>query len=390
MTPIKMPQVGQDIPKATIIEWLKAAGDPVVAGEVVAVVESEKASFEVEADTDGVLLKCLYDAGDEGTVLEPIAWIGHPGESADDVPDAAPDPAPETAPAAPAPIAAPTKDRLAVSPVARRLAAERGIDLSVLTGTGPGGRIVKTDVLAAAVPASVAAANPAPVDALPEVDTDVPFDRMRATIARRLTRASQTVPHFSIAVDVDMTDANRWRKTPAAGGGATRITVTDLVIHATARALREYARLNAIVDETKLTLKSRVNVGVATAVDDGLLVPVIADAHVKSLSEIADASRIAADAARRGALTATVAGTFTISSLGMYGVGQFTPIINAPECAILAVAAITPRVVPVGEAIGIRQMMTLTLACDHRAIDGPYAAGFLNRLKTTLETDYGD
>ncbi|MFW6154941.1 MAG: dihydrolipoamide acetyltransferase family protein [Planctomycetota bacterium] len=388
MVPVNMPQVGQDIAKATIIEWLKAEGDPVAAGEVIAVVESEKASFEVEADTDGVLLKRLYDAGDEGPVLEPIAWVGRPGDSVDDAAEAASETPPASAPAATAPatVAAPMTERLAVSPVARRLAAAHDVDLSTLTGTGPGGRIVKADVLAAAESPAAESPAAAPADALPETDTEVPFDRMRATIARRLTRAARTVPHFSIAVDVDMTDANRWRKTPAAGG--VKITVTDIIIHATARALREYARLNAIVDETKLTLKPRVNIGVATAVDNGLLVPVIADAHVRSLSEIAVASREAAETARRGTLTSTAAGTFTVSSLGMYGVGRFTPIINAPECAILAVAAITPRVVPVGEAIGVRQMMTLTLACDHRAIDGPYAAAFLNRLKTALETDY--
>ncbi len=383
MIPVNMPQVGQDITTATIIEWLKAEGDPVAAGEVVAVVESEKASFEVEADTDGVLLKCLFDAGEEGTVLEPIAWIGQPGERVGDPTDTAePAPTREAAPVAPAPVVKPPNERQAVSPVARRLAAEHGVDLSTLTGTGPGGRIVKADVLAATETAAATAA----VDGPGETDTEVPFDRMRATIARRLTRASQTVPHFSIAVDVDMTDANRWRKTPAAG--PIKITVTDLIIHAAARALREYPRLNAIVDETKLTLKGRVNIGVATAVDHGLLVPVVPDAHVKSLAEIAAASRAAAEAARRGVLTSTDAGTFTVSSLGMYGVGRFTPIINAPECAILAAAAITPRVVPVGEAIGVREMMTLTLACDHRAIDGPYAAGFLNRIKTALETDY--
>jgi len=355
----------------------------VAKGEVIAVVESEKASFEVEADAAGVLLRVLYAVGDEGEVLKPIAYIGQPGESFDEL---AVEPPTETAPIIAAAtveaLPAPPTDRLFVSPSARRIAKQHGVDLAALTGTGPRGRIVKADVLAAAEKAPVVAA---PVAALTE-DTEVPFDRMRAAIARRLTHSKQTVPHFYLKMDVDMTAAGKWRKTSTAQLGV-KVTITDMVIQAAAKALRQFPSLNAIVDETKTVLKKDVNIGVAVSVDHGLLVPVIAETDTKTLAEIAAASRANAEAARRGVIAPGV-GTFTISSLGMYGVREFLPIINAPECAILGVGAITPEVVPVGDAIGVRDMMTLTLVCDHRATDGPEAAGLLNAIKNTLENEY--
>jgi len=380
MFAVNMPQVGQDIPRAKIIEWTKQVNDPVAKGEVIAVVESEKASFEVEADAAGVLLRVLYAVGEEGEVLRPIAYIGEPGESFDESKaEETGEPASVVAAAVVEAAAAPTAptDRLFVSPSARRIATEHRIDLSTLTGTGPGGRIVKADVLAAV--------EAAPVAALAE-DTEIPFDRMRAAIARRLTHSKRTAPHFYLKIDVDMTAAGKWRKASGAQPGV-KITITDMVIQAAAKALRQFPSLNAIVDETKTVWKKDVNIGVAVAVDNGLLVPVIAGADTKTLAEISAESRANAESARRGVITPGT-GTFTISTLGMYGIREFLPIINAPECAILGVGAVAPRAVPVGDAIGIRDMMTLTLVCDHRAADGPEAAGLLNAIKDTLENEY--
>jgi pyruvate dehydrogenase E2 component (dihydrolipoamide acetyltransferase) len=377
MVTVKMPQVGQDIPSATIVEWRKREGDRVEAGEVVVVVESEKAVFEVEADGEGTLLEVLHEEGEEVQILRPLAYIGERGERP---PDAGGGP-PAGPPAGPPvdetpPVVAGVGDRegegaaepaASASPSARRAAWQLGVELAGVRGTGPGGRVVKRDVL------GYAGAEPV-----------LPFTKVRRRIAERLSRSAREIPHFYAGMDVDMTAAQQWRRGRNAGGEG-HVTVTDLVIRATALALREFQRMNAHVRADGIELKRRVHIGVAVATEAGLLVPVVPDAHEKTLSELSRVSRENAEAARRGVLRAEVGASFTVTSLGMFGVREFLPIINPPECGILAVGAVERRAVPVGAGVGVREMMALVLGCDHRAVDGSYAARFLAAVKGRLE-----
>lgn len=219
----------------------------------------------------------------------------------------------------------------------------------------------------------------------PGGDQVIPFSRRRAAIARRLTQSVQTIPHFYLSLDADLTAALTWRGAFNHARSA-RITVTDLVAKVTALALRRFPRLNAHVSAEAITLQSGVHLGIAVAVEDGVLVPVIPEADRLSLAALSERSRRNAAAAREGRLPAGPAGTFTLTSLGMYGVRQFLPIINPPECAILALGAAEPRVMPAPEGVAVRQMMTLTLASDHRAADGAEAAQFLGAVKAALES----
>jgi len=379
MTPIIMPQVGQDIPAGKIVQWLKEENDPVETGEVLLIVESEKASFEVEAEQSGVLLRILHQEGEEVEILKPIGYIGSPGEEIPQVPTREGEPQVEDKPkekplpAERQPVA--REGEVLASPAARRIAREKGIDLSEIIGSGPGGRITKKDVL------SHPGALPSPEGG---EDTVIPFGKMRRRIAQRLTQSKQTIPHFYIMLDVDMTAAQQWRASFNTKRGA-HITVTDLIIHAAASALRKFPRLNAHVTGESITVKKDINIGVAVAIEDGLLVPVIPNTDQMDLLDISSAARKNAEDARRGMMKPEPVGTFTITSLGMHGVSKFIPIINPPECAILSAGAIESRAVPVDTATGVRQMMTLTLACDHRAVDGTDAAGLLNEIKRNLE-----
>jgi len=382
--PILMPQVGQDIPSAEIVQWVKKEGDPVKKGDEILVVESEKAAFSVEAEQSGVLLKILHKEGEVVAVFATLGYIGEPGEvyhegqETEKLIEAAAAPAAadsrEPGPAAAA-AAEPAGARLFVSPAARRIAKEQGLDLRRVEPTGPHGRILKRDVLAAVASSAGEETE----------ETSVPFGKLRREMARRLTLSKQTIPHFYLFADVDMTDACLWRETVNREHRAA-ITITDMIIKATAVALREFERLNAHVAHEQMILKKSIHIGVAVSVPDGLLVPVIRDADTKNLLEISETAKKNAEAARRGFLSAESAGTFTITSLGMHGVRMFLPVINPPECAILAVGAIEPRVLPAEGGIAVCNMMTLTLACDHRAVDGVYAGRFLNKIKHYLES----
>jgi pyruvate dehydrogenase E2 component (dihydrolipoamide acetyltransferase) len=387
MTPINMPQVGQDIPAARIIEWMKKEGEEVRKDDVIALVESDKATFEVQANRAGVLLRIVVPAGGEGEVLKPIAWLGQPGEqvpadfAAGEALAAVVTGEMEAAAIEPAPKVSPARRHFS-SPSARRVARELGVDWSAAQGTGPGGRIQKRDVLAAA--ASLQRGAEADGAAITE-DQVIPFTRMRQRIAERLALSKQTIPHFHLCQEVDMTEAQQRRRMFNQAENS-HVTVTDLVIYTAAKALTEFRRLNAHVERDRMLIHQAVNVGVATAVEDGLLTPVIAGADQKSLLEISRISKQNTEAARRGMADSNVSSTFTISSLGQFDIPIFQPIINPPECGLLAVGAIQSRVVPVPDGIGVRQMMWLNLACDHRAVDGAYAARFLTRLKELLET----
>jgi pyruvate dehydrogenase E2 component (dihydrolipoamide acetyltransferase) len=370
MVPILMPQIGQDIKVGRVVEWHKKQGEAVRRGEVILTVESEKASFEVEAESDGVLLQVLCPENGEAEVLSPVGYIGQPGER----PDAA------TA-------------KVHASPSARRVARERAVRLEGLRGSGPGGRIVKADVLA--VPAAKAApAVEAALAAEAAPDTVIPFDRVRRIIAERLTRSSRDVPHFYLLQEVDMERALALREArdgaAARGGGAVHLTVTDLVLWAVVQALPSYPRLNAHVEAERLVQKARIDLGVAASTDRGLVVPVVRDAGRLSLEALAAEAHRVVEEARRGRLDPSAAGSFTVSSLGMFGVPVFFPLINPPECAILAVGAAEPRVVARDGLMGVRRTLSLVLGCDHRAVDGAYAAGFLQRTREILESGLGE
>ncbi len=379
--PVLMPQVGQDIKTARIVDWLKKENDTVKQGEVIAVVESDKAAFDVEAYAAGVLLKILHAEGEEVEVLTPIAYIGVPGENIEDAERAREAVRTDTLASASEKTvctAHPTSDRVAASPSARRIAGEQGICLDALTGTGPAGRIIKRDVQAA-----VAEAGAAP-QTMEQDDTVIMFSPMRARIAERLTRSKQTIPHFYLSVDVDMSEALHWRRQFNEARGL-KVTITDLIVKAAALALVEYPRMNAHVECDRMVLKAAVNIGVAVSVADGLMVPVVANADKKSIAQVSAAARENAEAARAGRLKPQAIGGFTVTNLGMHGVDTFVPVINPPEAAILAVGAVATRPAVVDDRVVARDMMTMTLACDHRAVDGACAAQFLGKIRHHLE-----
>lgn len=380
---VLMPQVGQDIKTAVLVEWTVAVGDAVKPNDVIALVESDKATFEVEAMAEGVVLKRLLEQGEEGKVLEPIAYIGQPGEeieaekASDNSGPAAQPPKAEASPTTATPASA--DGHIAAAPAARRLARERGVDLSTVIGTGPGGRIVRDDVLAAI------SAAPAPTAVGAGGTEEVPFSKLRRTIAERLTHSKQNIPHFYLSVDVDMRAALDWRRTYNQAS-PTKASITDVIVCTTARALVQHPRLNAHVADDRLVIHKNINIGVAVVVEDGLIVPVVARADQLALEQISQQVRDNAEGARKGILKTQAVGTFTISNLGMCDVGMFLPIINPPESAILGVGAIGKRPhAEAGASLCVADAMTLALACDHRAVDGTYAAAFLNELKKNLE-----
>jgi pyruvate dehydrogenase E2 component (dihydrolipoamide acetyltransferase) len=391
MITVIMPQVGQDIPSGKIAQWLKSAGEAVEAGEVILIVESEKASFEVEAERAGVLLKILAEEGDDVEILKPVAYIGSPGEPLPDETGQADAPAPVASspavdPGEPAPRGGPagrgaSRAAASASPAARRIAGELGVDVAEVVGTGPGGRITARDVEAHAL-SSLPGDRGVETGAAQRV---IPFSRMRRSIAARLAASKHDIPHFYLMIDVDATDALEWREAFNAAHDC-HVTVTDLVVKAAALALRKYPLLNAHVRDDALVVSEDINVGIAVAVADGLLVPVVPRADAMPLAELAALAARNADEARGGRLRPAPPGTFTVSSLGMHGVRQFVPIINPPECAILAVGAAEDRVVPRDGRPAVRRVMTLTLACDHRAVDGAAAAGLLGEIKAILQS----
>ena len=372
---VLMPQVGQDIETAVLVEWTVKVGDAVKPDDVIALVESDKATFEVQALEEGILLKQLLAEGEESKVLTPIAWIGHPGEEIESetiagspLPSAA---GPESKRATTAGSVRSVGEHIAVAPSARRIAREQSVDLSTVTGTGPGGRILKEDVLAA-------------VGAKPATEV-IAFSKLRRKVAERLTHSKQDIPHFYLHVDVNMSEALQWRR-DYNDKAAIKVTVTDIILQAVGRSLARFPKLNAHVFDDKMVLHRDINIGVAVSVEDGLVVPVVARADTLSLEQISQQVRESVDGARGGVLKPQATGTFTVSNLGMHGVGMFLPIINPPECAILGVGTVTQRPwVTEAEQLGVANVMTLALACDHRGVDGTYAAAFLDEVKKILE-----
>ena len=459
MPDVVMPRLSDSMEEGTILKWLKAEGDEVTRGDELVEIETDKATMTYEADSAGTL-SIVAQEGDTLPIGEVIARIGAGGEAAagggaraeatqqaeasgnggpaEAPPAAAPAATAEPPAAAPEPerqpaaaesgAAAPSADgnggRAKASPVARRIAREQGVDLSALQGTGPGGRIVKADVEAAAsgapqaaapqaAPAEAAPAAPAapaaepqaaPAAAVPppapasiaETGTakgDVSVQELTRTqqvIARRMAESKATVPEFTIATDVDMEGAVELRKQLKAAAETVSGAVpsfNDMVVKASALALREYPRANGSYKDGRFELYSRVNVGVAVAAQEALVVPTVFDADRKSLGEIARDSRTLAERVRANAVTPPElsGGTFTVSNLGMFGVTEFSAVINPPQAAILAVGKMEPRAVVRDGEIVARNIMTITLVCDHRILYGADAAEFLARIKALLE-----
>jgi pyruvate dehydrogenase E2 component (dihydrolipoamide acetyltransferase) len=407
---ISMPKLGFDMAEGRLQEWLKKAGEEVSQGETLAVIETDKASVEVPAFRSGVLLQILVEAGTSVPVGAPIAVIGSAGEAVDmaalGLTEAVPAPLEPPAAAAatpPSQIAEPVAEaaaeegRLAASPVAMRMAAELGIDLRQVQGTGPGGRIIKRDIethLKEREKAPVKAA-PAPAIATPSFEpglegyTAEPLSPMRQTIGRRMAESKQQAPHFYITMEVDMAAAMELR----AGLNAVlpedgKVSVNDLVIKAAAIALRQFPKVNASFAGDEIRIHNAVHVGIAVARETGLLTVVVRDCDLKSPPQIAREAREVIGRARDGRMKPDdmVGATFTISNLGMFDVEDFCAIINPPQAAILAVGAV--KRVPVVDAEGalaVGSRMKMTISADHRVTDGAEAARFLQAVKAALE-----
>jgi pyruvate dehydrogenase E2 component (dihydrolipoamide acetyltransferase) len=392
----------------TIVKWLKSEGEKVEKGEPLYELDTEKVTQEVEADVGGVVLKILAQEGQEIEVGKPVAVIGEEGEEVAEEPETPdrvePDKGgaengaekPAEKPAEEAPPreeereqqAAPAVDggRVKASPLARRIAKERDIDLKSLRGTGPEGRIVAEDVERAGTTAAPGvAALAAPMGGEVEV---VELNRMRQTIARRLTEAWQA-PHFQIEMSADMRAAIRLRETlvERTREGGVRPTYSDILTKVCALALLRHRSINAHFAEGKVHLFPTANIGIAVAVPDGLIVPVIPNCEARTIPEIAEARADIVARARGGKLQTSdlVNGTFTISNLGMYGVERFIAVLNPPQVTILAVGAIEERAVAENGQLVAQPRMQLTLSCDHRAVDGATASEFLGDVKAFLE-----
>jgi pyruvate dehydrogenase E2 component (dihydrolipoamide acetyltransferase) len=377
----------------TIVRWLKSEGEPVKKGEPLFELDTDKVTQEVEAEAAGVLLKIAVAEG-EVPVGQTVAFIGAEDEDVPEVAAAQPTEKPQ-AEKQPAPVVEAPREaavaagngRIKASPLARRMARERGIELSALRGTGPDGRIVAEDVEraeAAGTAAPATATAPAPVPA-GEAER-VPLSNVRRTIARRLTEAWQ-IPVFQLQSSADMTRVDALVARLRERDPDVRVTVTDVLAKVCAQALMRHREVNAEFTEDAILLHPSANVGLAVAAPQGLVVPVIRSAERLSLLEIAQVRADLVSRARANKLRAEdiQGGTFTISNLGMYAVERFTAVLNPPQAAIVAVGATEERVVPLGAETAVRPMVTLTGSFDHRAVDGAPAAAFLQTLKESLE-----
>ena len=392
-TEVKLPRLGQGMESGTIVKWLKSEGEKVEKGEALYELDTDKVTQEVEADASGVLLKIAIAEG-EVEVGKTIAVIGEEGEQ---VETAAAEPPQEqqreTTPSAPprqTEQVTETREpsgngRIKASPLARRIARERGIDLSAVVGTGPEGRVVAEDVERAAAPAA-AAPVAAPVAPPEEVEVEQ-LSSMRKTIARRLTEAWQA-PVFQLGITVDMSRALELRRRLVdMHGDGVKPTISDLLTRVCAAALMRHRAVNALYKGDAVELHPTANIGIAVAVPNGLVVPVIQSCERKSIAEIAAERAAVVDRARAGKLQQRdlEGGTFTISNLGMFGIERFIAVLNPPQAAILAVGSTEEKPVVVDGEIVVRPRMELTLTCDHRAVDGATGAEFLGDVKAFLE-----
>jgi pyruvate dehydrogenase E2 component (dihydrolipoamide acetyltransferase) len=423
-TEITMPKLSDTMTEGTLVSWKKGVGEKVERGDVVAEVETDKATMELEAFASGILLETRVKTGEVVPVGTVIAVIGEAGEQ----PAAAPAPPPvasgaetaETAPAAPVAhaeaageesrmpraVTTPTTSagvEVKASPLVRRLARERGIDLEGVRGSGPEGRILREDLdstrerqgteTETAVGAEGKSAiprdeTPAPAGggtSAPSGAGSQPLSGMRAAIARTVTLSWSSIPHFTVTAEIDMEAAELLHHGFKEAGH--NVSLTDIIIKATARSLAEFPRLNASFTDGRITLHPEIHVGIAVDLEEGLLVPVVRNCEVLSLHEIALRSRELVERARTGRIREgdMSGGTFTVSNMGMFGTQAFTAIILPPQAGILAVGAVSDRTVVRNNVIAVGRMMSVTLSADHRVVDGAYGARFLRALKEDLE-----
>jgi pyruvate dehydrogenase E2 component (dihydrolipoamide acetyltransferase) len=434
---VVMPKLSEQMETGKIIKWLKSEGDRINAGDILAEVETDKADVEMEAFGSGVLRKILVQAGNKVPVGGLIAVIAEPNEdisglgghdmapqtsqpaaapakaggpaAMSDRPAAVPPmprredhaartPAPVRGPEGPprqtvvAPVAAAQPSaapggggRVKASPLARKIAAQSGVDLRLIQGSGPGGRVVRRDVEAASVGGAPAAAAPM---VAPGVEfEDRPLTQMRALIAKRMPLSKAPVPHFYVSSEIAMDRTWELREELNALDGQPKVSVNDFVIRACALALLHHPGVNASFQGESIRVFYRAHIGVAVALEDGLITPVLRDAHAKSLAQIAVEARDLAERARHRKLRASemTGATFSISNLGMLDVTEFSAIINPPEGAILAVGAVRKAPVVTDSGLGVGRRMMVTLSCDHRAMDGAMGARFLQEVKRLLE-----
>jgi pyruvate dehydrogenase E2 component (dihydrolipoamide acetyltransferase) len=409
---IVMPRLSDTMESGTIARWLKHEGDAVAKGEPIADVETDKATMPLEAYSNGTLAKILLPEGQSAPIGTPIAVVAAPGESVGApsapptaTPDANAAPTPAASAEAPTPPpAAEPEGAVRASPIARRLAEELDVDLREVTGTGPGGRIIREDVEEAAraakptavPPAAVKvevppvvppAAPPAPPTVPSAQPIERPLTRMQQTIARRMVQSKTTVPHFYVTVEVDMAEAARLREQLIQAWPEVRLGFTEMIVKAVAIALEAYPIVNASWHEDHLVYHQDVNVGVAVAVERGLLVPVLHQVNRTSLRALAKSIKELVQRTREGhSLPGDFeGGTFSVSSLGQYPIESFLAIINPPESAILSVSRIEKKPVARGDEIVLSERVNLSLSCDHRVFYGHDAAEFATKLKETLE-----
>ena len=407
-TLLRMPEVAANATHATLAAWSKKEGEPIAAGDCLAEVETDKAIVEISADSAGVMGQWLVPAGQEVEVGAPIAVLLAAGEAAADVqallqaagavataPAAA---AASAVPGTPAPAATTAQasgERLRASPLARRLAAQRGVDLSRLQGSGPGGRIVKIDVERAQAAAPAPAPASVPVAAAPAAApagsgasafTEVPHSSMRRTIARRLAESKSTIPHFYLTVECRMERLLALR-TEINASASRKISVNDFIVRAVAVALREVPQANVGWTDTAMRQYAQADVAVAVSTDTGLITPIVRAADRKTLSQISAEIADLAARARAGQLRPEEyqGGSFSVSNLGMHGVGGFSAIINPPQAAILAVGASQQKPVVENGELKVGTVMACTLSVDHRAIDGALAAQWLAAFQRAIE-----
>ena len=408
---IKMPALSPTMEEGTLAKWLVKVGDKVSSGDIMAEIETDKATMEFEAVDEGVIASIAVAEGTEGVkVGTVIATLAGDDEGASPAPAAkpaaaasAPAPVVAAAPApAAAPVAAPVKasgDRVVASPLAKRIAATKGVDLAGMKGSGPGGRIVKADVEAATpgaapAPATATPASTAPAAAAPTPDFGIPLEaeklnNVRKTIARRLTEAKQTIPHIYLTVDVrlDALLKLRGELNRALEAQGVKLSVNDLLIKALAKALEIVPKCNVSFAGDELRKFSRSDISVAVAAPSGLITPIIIDAGAKTVSQISKEMKALADKAREGKLMPHEyqGGTASLSNLGMFGIKQFDAVINPPQAMILAVGAGEQRPYVVDGALAVATVMSVTGSFDHRAIDGADGAQLMQAFKTLVE-----
>ena len=403
MTEVIMPKMGDGMEEGTLIEWLKKEGDKVKSGEVIGSIQTDKALLDLEAPGSGTLAGYLIQAGETVPVGKPIAAILKDGEklpegwgsgSSTSAPSAESTPKPAasapaaaaSAPAEQAPAVVKSEDRVKASPLARKIAAEKGIDLATVTGTGPGGRIVEKDVQVATPAAKPAPAAPAPVAATAE-DTTVQLNRIRQITAKRTTESKQQVPHFYVTVEVDVDRILKLREMFEAEGSG-KVSINDFVVKACALALRDMPEVNATYQGSTLLQFGGVHVGIAVALPDGLTVPVIKSADQLSLRQLSAKAKELATKARDNKLSLDemTGSTFAISNMGMLDVDNFVAIINQPNSAIVAIASVRKKpVVDANDQIVVGNRMNITGSFDHRVLDGAVGAKFINLVRSYLE-----